>query len=213
VCATFDPARPHGSVEWRVVNSIPVVEITNNWICSRFEDTCRPPLITERLASVLHAVQPQVLHVHNLLNLSFDLPAMARAAGARVVATLHDYTLVCPSGGQRLHRADAHVCHTSEPDRCARCFGESPFVRAAFSRGRPAATAGGAAGVAAPRRAGDGADAAATVANHLQALPATMTTLQPASMRRLRRNRSRRSRPCRWPALRRARHARRQARV
>ncbi|MEQ1730658.1 MAG: glycosyltransferase [Vicinamibacterales bacterium] len=135
VCATFDPARPHGSVHWRVVNGIPVAELTNNWDCSRFEDTYRPPLIEDRLASVLQAVQPQVLHVHNLLNLSFNLPAMARAAGARVVATLHDYTLVCPSGGQRVHRAEAHVCHTIEPDRCARCFGESPFgTRAAFSR-------------------------------------------------------------------------------
>ncbi len=175
VCATFDPARQHGSVDWRVVNGIPVVEITNNWICSRFEDTYRPPLVTDRLASVLDAVQPQVLHVHNLLNLSFDLPAMARAAGARVVATLHDYTLVCPSGGQRLHRADSHVCHRLEPDRCARCFGESPFgTRAAFSRlaGRqrllaaPLAIAARAVRAMAPTLT-------ATVAGHLPTLPAT----------------------------------------
>ena len=59
------------------------------------------------------ATQPDVLHVHNLLNLSFDLPRQARARGARVVGTLHDYTLVCPSGGQRIHRAERHVCHRS----------------------------------------------------------------------------------------------------
>ena len=58
---------------------------------------------------VLDAVQPHVVHVHSLLNLSFDLPAVARARGVPVVATLHDYSLVCPSGGQRVHRADAHL--------------------------------------------------------------------------------------------------------
>ena len=175
VCATFNPQRPHGSIEWRVVNGIPVVEITNNWICTGFEDTYRPVLIAERLASVLQAVQPQLLHVHNLLNLSFDLPAMARAAGARVVATLHDYTLVCPSGGQRIHKADIHVCHNIEPSRCARCFGESPFgTRTAFSRlaGRqpliaaPLAIAARAVRAIAPTLT-------ASVASHLPTLPAT----------------------------------------
>ena len=175
VCATFNPQRPHGSVEWRVVNGIPVVEITNNWICTRFEDTYRPALIAERLASVLQAVQPQLLHVHNLLNLSFDLPAMARAAGARVVATLHDYTLVCPSGGQRIHKADSHVCQTIDPSRCARCFGESPFgTRVAFSRlaGRqqlitaPLALAARAVRAMAPTLT-------ASVASRLPTLPAT----------------------------------------
>ncbi len=175
VCAAFNPQRTHGSVEWRVVNGIPVVELTNNWHCLRFEDTYRAPLITERLTSVLQAVQPQVLHVHNLLNLSFELPALARAAGARVVATLHDYTLVCPSGGQRIHKADSHVCHHIEPDRCARCFGESPFgTRAAFSRlaGRqrlltaPLAIVARAAKFIAPTLT-------ATAARHLPTLPAT----------------------------------------
>jgi glycosyltransferase involved in cell wall biosynthesis len=92
---------------------------------------------------VLDAVQPHVVHVHSLLNLSFDLPAIARARGVPVVATLHDYSLVCPSGGQRVHQAEAHLCRTIEPERCARCFRDSTFfVQAAFARaaalsGRP----------------------------------------------------------------------------
>ena len=88
-------------------------------------------------------MQPHVVHVHSLLNLSFDLPAMARARGIPVVATLHDYSLVCPSGGQRVHRAEQHLCRAIEPERCARCFRDSTlFVQAAFARaaaltGRP----------------------------------------------------------------------------
>ncbi len=127
VCAEYDPGAVHGHVRWRTHAGLPVVEIVNNWLCRSFADTYVPPLVGERLAHVLDMVEPDVLHVHNLLNLSFQLPAMAHARGIPVVATLHDYTLVCPSGGQRLHRADAHVCRTIEPARCARCFPATPF--------------------------------------------------------------------------------------
>jgi glycosyltransferase involved in cell wall biosynthesis len=126
VCADFDPARGHGEVTWRVHEGLPVVEIVNNWICGSFEETYHSPRIADQLGHVLHAVQPHVLHVHSLLNLSFDLTSVARARGIPIVATLHDYTLVCPSGGQRIHRADEHVCHTIDPERCTRCFRESP---------------------------------------------------------------------------------------
>ena len=127
LCADFDPSRPHGHVTWRTHQGLPVVEIVNNWVARTFEATYRPALINEQIEHVLHAVQPDVVHVHNLLNLSFDLPAMARAGGSRVVATLHDYTLVCASGGQRLHVAERHVCHTIDTERCARCFRESTY--------------------------------------------------------------------------------------
>src|SRR5207247_8441074 len=127
VCADYDPSRPHGQVHWRVHQGLPVIEIVNNWVCASFEETYRPPLITDRIAHVLRAVQPDVVHVHNLLNLSFDLPAVARAHGIPVVATLHDYGLVCPSGGQRIHRAEQYVCHVIDTERCVRCFRDSPF--------------------------------------------------------------------------------------
>ncbi|MBI4486740.1 MAG: glycosyltransferase [Acidobacteria bacterium] len=125
LCAEHDLSREDGHVKWRVHQGLPVIEIANNWRCASFEDTYRPRAITDRIAHVLQAVQPEVIHIHNLLNLSFDLPALAKAQGVPVVATLHDYTLVCPSGGQRIHRADRHVCHAIEADRCVRCFRES----------------------------------------------------------------------------------------
>lgn len=127
LCADYDPSRVHGQLTWRVYDGLPVVEIANNWVCTTFEDTYRSPEISSRLEDVLAIVQPHVVHVHNLLNLSFDLPATARARGIPVVATLHDYTLVCPSGGQRIHRADSHLCRTIDESRCMQCFSESPF--------------------------------------------------------------------------------------
>lgn len=128
LCAEYDPARAHGAVHWRMHDGLPVVEIVNNWRFGRFEETYRPPSLEAPLEHVLRATAPDVVHVHSLLNLSFDLIPLARRRGASVVATLHDYTMVCPSGGQRVHRAEQHVCEDIEAARCARCFHASPWA-------------------------------------------------------------------------------------
>ena len=125
--AEYDLARPDGHVTWRVLDGLPIVEVVNNWRSDSFEETYRSPSMTAQLERLLDVVQPDLLHLHSLMNLSFDLPALARARGIAVVATLHDYSLVCPSGGQRVHRAEDHLCETIDPARCARCFRESPF--------------------------------------------------------------------------------------
>jgi glycosyltransferase involved in cell wall biosynthesis len=138
VSAEYDTQEHHGTIRWRVYEGLPVVEIVNNWEADRFEDTYASPRMTSQLMHVLDATRPDVLHVHNLLNLSFDLPRQARARGIATVATLHDYTLVCASGGQRVHVAESHVCDEIDPVRCSRCFGASHFnaqmVAAAVAR-------------------------------------------------------------------------------
>lgn len=141
LAAEHDLTRPDGELAWRVHDGLPVVELVNNWVVTGFEDTYAPDAVTTRLEQILDAVQPDVLHVHSLLNLSFELVALARARRIPVVATLHDYSLLCPSGGQRVHRAESHVCFTIEPDRCARCFRESPFHTLGFVGRTAAATA------------------------------------------------------------------------
>ncbi|HEY6357143.1 MAG TPA: glycosyltransferase family 4 protein [Vicinamibacterales bacterium] len=176
LCAEYDPTRAHGHVTWRVFEGLPVVEIVNNWVGRSFEDSYRPALITQRIEQVLQAVQPDVVHVHNLFNLSFELPALARARGIPVVATLHDYTLVCPSGGQRVHRADAHVCASIDTTRCARCFKESPFY-SQLSVGAIAAAAPGGwvrrLAVSARRRFPTSARLAAVAAPHVAMVAVT----------------------------------------
>ena len=127
VAAEYDPAVPHGTIRWRAYDGLPIVEIVNNWEFAGFDETYSSPRINRQFEHVLAATEPDVLHVHNLLNLSFDVPRLARQRGIPVVATLHDYTLVCPSGGQRVHTADQHVCTSIDAGRCSRCFSESPF--------------------------------------------------------------------------------------
>jgi glycosyltransferase involved in cell wall biosynthesis len=130
--AEHDPSRPHGSLTWRSHGDLPVIELVNNWRFASFEETYSSPQIIGQLDHVLRAVQPDLLHIHSLLNLSLELPALARTHGIPSVATLHDYTLVCPSGGQRV-RLDGQdrgdICREIDPALCAGCFSRSPFAR------------------------------------------------------------------------------------
>ena len=140
--AEYDPATAHGTLRWRRFEGLPVVEIVNNWEFERFEETYSSARINAQLQHVLHATRPDVVHVHNLLNLSFDLPRLAREHGAATVATLHDYTLVCASGGQRVHTAESHVCHVIDPERCGRCVTQSA-LHAQMAAGRLTRRPGG----------------------------------------------------------------------
>ena len=133
--AEYDPSAPHGTIRWRAYEGLPVIEIVNNWEFEDFDHSYSSPRMNRQLEHVLDATRPDVLHIHNLLNLSFDLPRLARERGTVTVATLHDYTLVCVSGGQRVHAAEAHICDTIDVDRCSRCFESSPF-RAQLAIGR-----------------------------------------------------------------------------
>ena len=79
----FDPATAHGTIRWREYQGLTVVELVNNWEFQRFDETYMSERINAQLRHVLDAAAPDVLHVHNLLNLSFDLPRIARQRGIR----------------------------------------------------------------------------------------------------------------------------------
>jgi glycosyltransferase involved in cell wall biosynthesis len=129
LAAEYDPATPHGTLRWRAVEGLPVIEVVNNWEFRTLYESHSSPRLNAQLEHAIDATRPDILHVHNLLNLTFDLPRLARERGARVVATLHDYTLLCASGGQRVHQQESHVCHEIDPERCSRCFSTSAFHR------------------------------------------------------------------------------------
>jgi glycosyltransferase involved in cell wall biosynthesis len=126
-CAEYDPSLAHGQILRREFEGLPVREIANNWAFADFAESYRAPAIARAFAEILDEARPDVVHFHSLLNLSLELPALARAGGVPSVATLHDFTLVCPSGGQRVHLAERHVCVDIDPDRCRRCFAQTHF--------------------------------------------------------------------------------------
>lgn len=58
--------------------------------------------------------RPAVVHFHNYLSLGDPLVSLARAGGAKVVYTLHDYGLICPR--VLLQRDDGALCDKMRPD-------------------------------------------------------------------------------------------------
>jgi glycosyltransferase involved in cell wall biosynthesis len=135
LCAEYDPSRPHGSLTWRSYDDLPVTELINNWSFATLGESYASAYIAAKLEHVLRAVQHDLVHIHNLLNLSHRLPMIAASLGIPSAATLHEYVLVCASGGQRSHLAEQHICFEIDCARCARCFRQSPFyAQMAFSR-------------------------------------------------------------------------------
>jgi glycosyltransferase involved in cell wall biosynthesis len=77
-----------------------------------------------------------VVHVHHAIGLTTDVIDAAKRAGARVVATLHDFWWLCPRG-QRL-MPSGHHCTDIDLSRCSRCIGKKRVRWAAnFARSRP----------------------------------------------------------------------------
>jgi glycosyltransferase involved in cell wall biosynthesis len=82
----------------------------------------RLPRVAEQVVEVVREFGPDVVHLHHALNLSGDIGAKLSAMGLPVVATLHDFTLVCARFF--LVRPDGESCEHSFPlpsERCVAC--------------------------------------------------------------------------------------------
>lgn len=101
--------------------------------------------VRRSLRRVLQDIRPDVVHVHNTFPLlSPSVLYACRSGGVPVVATMHNYRLVCPSGDMF---RDGEVCHD--------CVGHVPLpaLRHGCYRGSVLATLPLAAGAVAHRRA------------------------------------------------------------
>lgn len=91
--------------------------------------------VAETVCALVDGIAPDVVHLHHTLNLSGDLAARLSAGGRPVVATLHDFTLVCARFF--LARPDGESCADAWPlpsERCVDC------VLPDFPAGREALT-------------------------------------------------------------------------
>lgn len=86
----------------------------------RFLDHLLDPRVDALFGERLARFRPDVFHAQHLLGLSLGTIEAARASGARVVLTLHDFFLGCPRG-QRV-REDRSYCASVDRSLCARCL-------------------------------------------------------------------------------------------
>lgn len=90
-----DLGRVDGAVDDEVVDRVPVRSVVNDFKGGTFREHYRSPVVAREFGAYLAETKPDVVHVQHLIGLSADLPEIARASGARVVATVHEYWYVC----------------------------------------------------------------------------------------------------------------------
>ncbi|WP_018184577.1 glycosyltransferase family 4 protein [Kaistia granuli] len=78
------------------------------------------------LEALLTEFRPDVVHIHHLLLIGAEFPALVRRVlpDARIVMTLHDYYLICAHDGLMMRTHGRERCHGASPDRCHGCFPE-----------------------------------------------------------------------------------------
>jgi glycosyltransferase involved in cell wall biosynthesis len=137
-----DIARRPLTLSQREHQGIPVLELVNNLHYRSFRETWDFPEIDRIFAGALERLRPDLVHFNHLMYLSAGCAEAARARGAAVAFTLHDFWLHCARFGQRV-RADGGLCHDLDLERCARCLAGFPFAQSGLER----RLAGGVAGL------------------------------------------------------------------
>ena len=79
--------------------------------------------IVEFWNQILDAFRIDMIHIHHLYGISFDVLDVADSRNIPVILTLHDFYFVCPT--IKLLDSDEQVCIGKEsPEKCAQCLGQ-----------------------------------------------------------------------------------------
>ena len=124
-----DPYRPDFEIRRtsdELDNELPVFRVNYSREAPYFR------FMTEEIDRAFHKVveevKPDIVHLHHMNHLSLNLPAIAKAAGAKVLYTLHDFWLMCPRGqflqtGPSRNEPVWKLCDGQENRKCAEhCF-------------------------------------------------------------------------------------------
>ena len=107
------------------IDGVPYIQLQNRPV--HMHDFWNParevsdPACRLAIDHVLRETAPDVIHIHNLVGLSFSLVDAAHAAGTRIVMSLHNYFPLCSRDD--LFFADAERCNGPCHRSCSRCLG------------------------------------------------------------------------------------------
>ncbi len=146
LAATRAPGRPQGSER---TGPLPgggaLIRRVNNLPWRPLGAAERDPALERRVAALVEALNPDVIHVQHLLFLSAHL-TLARPT----LGTLHDGWSICPRAGSLL-RGGAEPCEgPPAPEVCAECYAQ--FATGAAAEHTLGRLAGAASAVVAPER-------------------------------------------------------------
>lgn len=127
VCASDRSAegRPPFDAAAVAVDGIPYVHFQNRPVHMHdywdpLREACDPQC-AEAFEFMVKELEPEIVHVHNLVGLSFDVIGAARRLGVRVVASLHNYFPICSRDD--LFFANAERCGGPLERSCSSCLG------------------------------------------------------------------------------------------
>ncbi|MCU0240848.1 MAG: glycosyltransferase [Vicinamibacteria bacterium] len=105
--------------------NVAIIEIASHSQRASFEETYQDARIDRIAQGVLSEFRPDIVHIQHLQGLSIGIVSVARSLGARIVMTLHDYSLSCARGGLRM-QPETILCERVDDETCADCLKSAP---------------------------------------------------------------------------------------
>jgi glycosyltransferase involved in cell wall biosynthesis len=107
-------------LESEQIDGLTVVRVLRDDFHFERWDRLYHPVVSRLLEDLFASRTPDVVHVHHWLRLTADPVRLARRRGIPVIASLHDYTAICPTINRVL--PDTTLCDASpETAPCAEC--------------------------------------------------------------------------------------------
>lgn len=104
----------------RSLGDLEIFMINNTFrLYNSFEMTYRNDIVAEKFALLLNEINPDIVHIQNLLYLSVKIIAEIKKRNIPIVFTLHDYWLICPQG--QLLRNNLKACDRENSRECISC--------------------------------------------------------------------------------------------
>lgn len=115
-----DLAARDGDVRRGVLDGVPTLEVVHQREYADVRESWEEERSLALFTRIAAELRPDVVHFHHLALWGSRCIGAARAAGARVVVTLHDYHLLCDTS--TLLRPDGELCLEGFEGACSACM-------------------------------------------------------------------------------------------
>ncbi len=115
-----------GTVRRGEMDGVQTIEVVHQREYADVRETFEEQRSLAVFEAQLAALRPDVVHFHHLAIWGSRAISAARAAGARVVVTLHDYHLLCDAA--TLMRTDGELCTGAHDASCTNCIRRHPLL-------------------------------------------------------------------------------------
>ncbi|MFT5283915.1 MAG: glycosyltransferase involved in cell wall biosynthesis [Planctomycetota bacterium] len=120
-----DLSQPAGTIKRGELDGVKTIEVIHQREYADVRETYQEEESAGIFKQMIEELRPDVVHFHNFAFWGARCVGIARAAGCRVVAVLHDYHLICDNS--ILLRKDASLCTEGSRGGCHECLERHPL--------------------------------------------------------------------------------------